>query len=492
MASARYWRVIGLSAHAGRDVELSAFHLYNAAGERVDGAALLSSGVPPIAGSIANLQDASTATSALLDPSSPGFYLLWDFGAGSTASITAVRLGAADEQARFVSEITLQYSVDGLDWVWLSTTGQHPWPGARTMGSITQVVSGDESFDKVSLLLQVDGANGTLDFKDKSVPEKSFSVSGTPRASSEVTFAGLNSIKFDSSGGYLNFPRYPELDLGSQDFTIEAWVQVSNYRNAVFMSNTGMAVTGFVFMFTDYGFLRFICYTNGGAYLIATSNTYYGLYAKTHVAVSRANGRLMLFMNGTKCADVAISQPLPAQAGDFRIGSFESFEPYRMVNGYIGEIRITRGLARYTDSFAPSENPLPGGGGSANFGAIALKTAGMQLSAFVQDPSAGGVVQILQSANAEVFKDLEFGGAGRIFGTTETKGTPSNVPAKSRVLLLHQRSRLLVRETWSDPVTGEFSFEGLDVQQEFLALAEDAGGNFAAVAAQRLVPEVAT
>ena len=56
------------------------------------------------------------------------------------------------------------------------------------------------------------------------------------------------------------------------------------------------------------------------------------------------------------------------------------------------------------------------------------------------------------------------------------------------MVLLHQRSKLLVRETWSDPDTGDYSFDGLDVRQEFLALAEDAAGNFRAVAAQRLLP----
>ena len=90
-----------------------------------------------------------------------------------------------------------------------------------------------------------------------------------------------------------------------------------------------------------------------------------------------------------------------------------------------------------------------------------------------------------------VLKDMEFGGAGRIWGTTKTKASPSNLPTKARVVLLHQRSKLPVREVWSDPITGEFAFNGIDTSQEFLTLAEDAAGNFRPVAASRLVPEVA-
>lgn len=84
--------------------------------------------------------------------------------------------------------------------------------------------------------------------------------------------------------------------------------------------------------------------------------------------------------------------------------------------------------------------------------------------------------------------DMQYGGTGEIFGTTKSKASPENLPTKARVVLLHQRSKMLVRATWSDPDTGDYSFDGLDLRQEFLALAEDAAGNFRAVAAQRLLP----
>ena len=86
-------------------------------------------------------------------------------------------------------------------------------------------------------------------------------------------------------------------------------------------------------------------------------------------------------------------------------------------------------------------------------------------------------------------RDVEVGGLGTIYGTTKTKGTP-NTSTRARVVLQHQRSKLPVRETWSDPVTGAFVFSGIDTNQQFLTLAEDAAGNFRPVAANRLTPEV--
>lgn len=87
-------------------------------------------------------------------------------------------------------------------------------------------------------------------------------------------------------------------------------------------------------------------------------------------------------------------------------------------------------------------------------------------------------------------RDIEYGGAGRIYGSTKIRGTPTDQPMRARVLLLHQRSKLPVRQTWSDALTGAFEFRGMDSAQEFLVLAEDAAGQLRPVAASRLAPEV--
>ena len=100
-----------------------------------------------------------------------------------------------------------------------------------------------------------------------------------------------------------------------------------------------------------------------------------------------------------------------------------------------------------------------------------------------------GALRTLTARRGLNARDAEVGGLGTLYGTTKIKGTP-NLPTKARVVLLHQRSKLPVRETWSDPVTGAFAFTGIDTNQQFLTLAEDAAGNFRPVAANRLTPEV--
>jgi hypothetical protein len=90
-----------------------------------------------------------------------------------------------------------------------------------------------------------------------------------------------------------------------------------------------------------------------------------------------------------------------------------------------------------------------------------------------------------------VVRDVEYGGKGTIYGTTKIFVSDEvQTPTRACVLLVHQRSKLPVRETWSDPITGAFAFEGIDTAQEFITLAEDPAGGYRPVAANRLTPEV--
>ena len=57
MAAHRYWRAVALEAYAGGDLELSCFHLLDAAGVSLDALATLTASSEPSAGAVGNLQD---------------------------------------------------------------------------------------------------------------------------------------------------------------------------------------------------------------------------------------------------------------------------------------------------------------------------------------------------------------------------------------------------------------------------------------------------
>ena len=82
------------------------------------------------------------------------------------------------------------------------------------------------------------------------------------------------------------------------------------------------------------------------------------------------------------------------------------------------------------------------------------------------------------------------GGQGIITGTVKIKGTPDYAVSR-RVRLYRDRDGMLVGETWSDPTTGTYTFDGLDRLQRYTVLALDHTGNFRAVPADNLTPGAA-
>ena len=84
-------------------------------------------------------------------------------------------------------------------------------------------------------------------------------------------------------------------------------------------------------------------------------------------------------------------------------------------------------------------------------------------------------------------RDPYFGGAGRITGTV--KITP-NLPTHRKVRLLHEATGILIAETWSDAITGAYSFTHIDPTQTYTVIAFDYTQAYRAVIADRVVSEL--
>lgn len=86
-------------------------------------------------------------------------------------------------------------------------------------------------------------------------------------------------------------------------------------------------------------------------------------------------------------------------------------------------------------------------------------------------------------------RNIYQGGSGRVYGTVKEKGTP-NAPLWRRVRLFDELNNLLVREQWSDPVTGAYSFDYVDTTRRYTVLSYDHTGAYRAVVADGQIPEL--
>jgi hypothetical protein len=196
--------------------------------------------------------------------------------------------------------------------------------------------------------LLLSGSNsGLIDYTSKNILE----TVGNTQLSAVVKKFGSSSMYFDGSGDYLSTPSFVINDLNG-DFTVEAWI----YRN-------GSGVLHPIFNLGDYqgssGILFYV--TSGNALAIFTNN---GLAMSggtvsattwTHVALVRSgsgSGNIKLYVNGTSVGTPATNNTTFTGrlliGADLYGGSITNF-----MNGYIDDLRITKGIARYTSNFTP-------------------------------------------------------------------------------------------------------------------------------------------
>lgn len=97
--------------------------------------------------------------------------------------------------------------------------------------------------------------------------------------------------------------------------------------------------------------------------------------------------------------------------------------------------------------------------------------------------SGGKVIGVLRTG------DKIHGGAGRIVGTVEEKGSP-NAPLRRKVRLHRDVDGTPVRETWSDAKTGAYMFADINPAYTYTVIAYDYTHNYRAVIADGLAPEV--
>lgn len=210
------------------------------------------------------------------------------------------------------------------------------------------LVTPDPSFSIVSLLLHMDGSNGSTTFTDSSSSARTVTAYGNAQISTARSKFGGASALFDGSGDYLGTTISG--GLGSGDFTVEFWYYKTANSGMVFNCRTsGTGADGF-----DID--ESLGVTTSGAYLITDDYpSRLTLSTWKHVAITRSSNTLRRFVDGTLRGSTTWSTNLTGTS--FFIGGSPAGNVGYMT-GNIDEFRITK-AARYTSNFTPATAAFP-------------------------------------------------------------------------------------------------------------------------------------
>jgi hypothetical protein len=173
-------------------------------------------------------------------------------------------------------------------------------------------------------------------------------LTGTPVLSTAQQKFGISSLYLDGSS-YVTVASDEQFAYNNEDFTIEFYwrpTALGTQQILIDQRNTASEAAIYLEMNTSGNIRLFV----SGAYQI-TSSVACTAGTFNHVAVSRSSGTTRLFVNGTLTpttytdANTYVARPI-------RIGA--SFTGATLATGYIDEVRVSRGVSRYTTAFTPS------------------------------------------------------------------------------------------------------------------------------------------
>lgn len=255
------------------------------------------------------------------------------------------------------------------------TKGVARYPAPFTLTSeLPSTLNDDNSYSNVSLLLLGNGTNGSTTITDSSSASKTVTVFGNTQISTSTKKYGTGSIFFDGSGDYLTVPSGTDMLLNGVDFTMECWIYPTRAAGTGSMAGTGLIQSimtqgegwwtgglqgNFLWHINNIG-IQVSAITSGAVGLSAPFTM--ALNAWTHIAVTRVGTTMYGYVNGALvgsqkgCTDFGSSTSWTNYIG---LGHFGDSKVANYFQGYIDDLRITKGVARYTANFTPPAATLP-------------------------------------------------------------------------------------------------------------------------------------
>lgn len=207
----------------------------------------------------------------------------------------------------------------------------------------------------VTLLCHMDGTNGSTTIVD----ERGHTITavGNAQISTAQSKFGGASYLGDGTGDVATLAHSSDFAFGSGDFTIEAWVRPANNTQVADVVSKRLNYGPWLLYQSGASFYGYISSTGstwdllGAAIGSVTANTW------THLALSRNSTTIKGYTNGVLGVTGTISAAASLYADSNGVGIGGLTDGTSSWDGYIDEVRLTKGIGRYPFAFTPPAAP---------------------------------------------------------------------------------------------------------------------------------------
>lgn len=253
-------------------------------------------------------------------------------------------------------------SSSGSEFPVVTLENQSSAPSPEATKSKLYVLGPTTADPYTKLLIHSDHADGSTDITD-ATENHTVTVHGATHHEVDQQQFGASSIYFSGTNDFLSIPDHADFEFADGDFTVEMWVRLTTTGVYQYLFNKYASVgdnRGWTWYITNTNKLFFYAtddgYGGGGHEInvLGTTSLTNGVWY--HLAAVRNGTSFKIYLNGTEEASVTSALSIFDSATALYLNDSDGTGTDAQAM-YIDEVRVSKGIARWTANFTPPDNP---------------------------------------------------------------------------------------------------------------------------------------